>query len=339
MTKKLAEKYFNNKTTAAESKAVLEWFETPEGKQVLQEIIEADGDLMERNDLRTLIPELDSERLFTSIQEKINRKSVLCSIRRTDWVGYAAKAAATMLVIFIAALFSISHQQYMVEQVVEREPVLFQTEDEQHREITLGDGTVVHMNSNSKIFVSPDFMRGAREITLTGEAFFDVKHNPEQPFVIHAKQSTVEVLGTAFNVRSLYGENNVQVAVVEGAISFSAEEGSHSEGPSVTLLGGQYGYLNLYERSIKVDEMAIDNYLSWIKGRFVFDELTLQQVCVQLKRLYDLNCSFEDEEIKNLQITANFSNESVEKTLSVISLSLNIDFVKSENRVHWAKKN
>jgi len=335
MTKKLADKYFNNKTTPAESKAVLEWFKTPEGKQVLQEIIEADGDLMERNDLRNLIPELDSEKLFTSIQEKINRKRVLYSIRRTDWVGYAAKAAAAMLVIFIAALFSITHQQDMVEQVVEREPVLFQTEDEQHREITLGDGTVVRMNSNSKIVVSSDFMRGAREITLTGEAFFDVKHNPEKPFVIHANQSTVEVLGTAFNVRSLYGESNIQVAVMEGSVLLKDASVENPQDLEATLSKGQYGYMDILERTISVDEFAIENYLVWKNGRLEFENLSLNHVCIQLNRLYDIKCHYADPKFENLQLTANFSNESIEKTLTVISLSLGIEFVQEGEEVIW----
>ncbi len=335
MTKKLAEKYFNNQTTPAESKAVLEWFETSEGKQVLQEIIEVDGDLMERKDLRALIPELDSEKLFTSIQEKINRKKVLYSIRRTDWVGYAAKAAAAMLVIFTAALFTITHHQDLVEQVVEREPVLFQTEDGQHREITLGDGTVVRMNSNSKIVVSPDFMRGTREITLTGEAYFDVEHNPEQPFVIHANQATVEVLGTAFNVRSLYGESNVQVAVMEGSVLLKEASVENSQDLETTLSKGQYGYLDILERTISVDEFAIENYLVWKNGRLEFENLSLNQVCIQLNRLYDIICRYADPKFENLPLTANFSNESIEKTLSVISLSLDIEFVQEGEEVIW----
>lgn len=335
MNRKLAEKYFKNQASPSETQKVLEWFETHEGERYLKERFEIDGDLMDSNDLRKMVPELDSDKLYKSIQLNIKKKRKVFSLRRTDWLGYTVKAAAAVLVILTASLFTITHQQYLSEQVVESEPVLFQTEDEQHREITLGDGTVVRMNSNSEIVVSPDFMRGTREIILTGEAYFEVEHNPEQPFIIHANQSTVEVLGTAFNVRSFSEENNVQVAVVEGSVLFKEASVENPHDLTAILSNGQYGYLDLSERTIFVDDYAIENYLVWKNGRLVFNNLSLNQICVQLNRLCEITCSFEDDEIKDLQLTANFSNDSIEKTLSVISLSLNIKYEKDENHVTW----
>lgn len=338
MSQKLAEKFLNNQATPAESQKVLEWFETSEGKHFLQERLEKERGLMDRTDLRLTVSDLDSEKLFRSIQEEIRNKKKIFSLRRTDWLGYSMKAAAAVLVILTAALFTITHERYTADQITEREPVIFQTEEEQHREITLGDGSVVRLNKNSEIVISEDFMEEKRELRLTGEAYFDVSHNPEKPFIIHTGHSSIEVLGTAFNVRSVSGHDNVQVAVVEGKVSFSSIDGNFPERPSVILSKGQYGYLDLNERSIQVDEVAIDNYLAWKSGRFVFEELTLQQVCTQLSRLYGLECGFDDPEIKNLTLTADFSNESIEKTLSVIALSLKIEFEIDEGSVTWLKE-
>src|SRR5690625_7757722 len=66
-------------------------------------------------------------------------------------------------------------------------PIVFQTLDEENRNIVLVDGTNISMNSNSRIVIASDYLKGKREITLVGEAYFDVARNPDQPFVIHAK--------------------------------------------------------------------------------------------------------------------------------------------------------
>ncbi len=335
MSKKLAKKFFNNQTTPAESQAVLEWFETSEGKQFLEERIEADRELMERKDLGSSIPWMGSERLYTSIQEEIKKKGKRHSLSSADWLGYAVKAAAAVLVILTAALFTVTHETNTAEQVTEREPVLYQTEEEQHREITLSDGSVIRLNNNSEVIISEDFFKETREVILEGEAYFEVAHNPEKPFIIHAGNSSVEVLGTSFNVKSVSGQENVQVAVVEGKVSFSALEVGNPERSSVILTKGQFGYLDVNENSIAVDEMAIDNYLAWKSGRFIFEELTMDQVCTQLNRIYNTECSFRDSDIRSMELTSNFSNESLEKTLEVISMTLEIGYELRGEEIDW----
>ncbi len=336
MNIKLVEKFFANQTTPGESKKVLEWLETTDGADYLKKRFQKDSQLLDRDDLRSLVPELESNNLFSSIEKEINNRRKILSLRRANWQGTVVKAAAAVLVILSASLFAISHHQFLENQIVEREPAIFQTQDEQHREITLRDSTVVRMNSNSEMIVSKDYDRGTREITLTGEAYFDVAHDPDQPFIVHANQSTVEVLGTAFNVRSVTGQDNVQVAVIEGVVSFKNKKiNTEKNNHSVILSQGQYGYMDLAEGSITVDEIAINNYLTWKSGRFVFDGVALNQVCLQLSRLYDVSCGFEDANMKNLQLTANFSDHSLEKTLEVIALSLEIDFSIMGSKVNW----
>lgn len=336
MDKKLVEKFFINQTTPEETERVLDWFDTTEGKQYLQERLDIDYELMDRNELRKMVPELDSDDLYKAIQNKIGPERKKVVIHNADWMGYAFKAAAAILVILTASLFTITQQRYAAEQIVEREPIHFQTNNEENREITLSDGSVIQLNKNSEVTISEDFMQGTREIELKGEAFFDVAHNPDQPFIIHANESNVEVLGTSFNVRSLPKQANVQVAVVEGRVAFkNVNSPSETEALSVTLSKGQYGYMDIQKRTILVDDLAVENYLAWKSGRFEFEDLSLQQVCTQLNRIYSIQCSFADAEIENLPLTANFSNESLEKTLSVIALSLNLEYEANTETVVW----
>lgn len=336
MCQKLAEKYFNKQTTQAESQNVLEWFETSEGKQFLHEMLEKDRKLLGRKDLIKPISELDSEKLFSSIEEEIRKKKKHFSLKRTDWLGYSMKAVAAVLVVIIASFFVIIHENYVVDQIAKQDPVIFQTIEEQHLQVTLSDGSIIRLNENSKIEISEKYLEEKREIRLKGEAYFEVAHNPERPFIIHTSHSSIEVLGTAFNVREVTGQSNVQVAVVEGKVSFSVKDVDQEKRQTVILSMGQFGYLDIDNKSLKVDEVAIDNYLTWKSKRFVFDDLTLKQVCTQLNRLYNLACVFESQEMSKLKLTSNFSNESLDKTLSVIALSLQIDFKKVKDKVYWS---
>ena len=337
MNKRLADKFFLNQTTPEETQDVLDWFETEEGVEYLEERLDVDAGLMDRKELKDLVPDLDSDRLYQSIRSEIRSKPGIFSLHRTDWVGYAVKIAATFLVIATASFFTLNYERNLADlQSVEQQPIVFQTLDEENRNIVLVDGTNISMNSNSRIVIASDYLKGKREITLVGEAYFDVARNPDQPFVIHANQSTVEVLGTAFNVRSNPGQDNVQVAVVEGKVSFQNRSGNSAvEDLSVTLSKGQYGYLDLNQRTLLVDDLAVENYLAWMDGRFVFDGLTLQQVCTQLDRIYDIECSFEKSSISELKLTSTFTNESPEKSFDVIALSLGVEYSVESGRVHW----
>jgi ferric-dicitrate binding protein FerR (iron transport regulator) len=181
-------------------------------------------------------------------------------------------------------------------------------------------------------------MHGTREIELKGEAFFDVAHNPDQPFIIHTNNSTIKALGTAFNVRSVQSEENVQVAVIDGRVSFTNkmaidEETMQENG--VVLSKGQYAYMNIKNSKFQIDDIAVKNYLAWKNGKFVFQGQTLEQVCLQLKRIYEIDFSFSDPELRSIPLTAEFKNESLDKTLSVIALSLKLEFSKSNGGVTW----
>jgi transmembrane sensor len=335
MNRKIVEKFFTNQATPGETRKVLEWFETPEGQQYLRERLDVDEDLMTRTELRELVPDLDSEQVYSSIRQRIRISERATFKKRVDWLGPLVKVAAAILVVLSASLFYMLHQPGQEEAALQ-EPIHFQTEEKQHREVALGDGTIVRLNSNSEMTISSDFMKGAREITLSGEAYFDVVHDPERPFIIHANQSSIEVLGTVFNVRSIKGMDNVQVAVVDGKVAFKSTNGSsEAEQLSVILSKGQYGYMDVTERTVQVDDLAVENYLAWKNGRFIFDGLTLSQVCMQLNRIYNSECSFDSDEIRNLQITSNFTDDSLDKALEVIALSLGLEFKVEDGRVSW----
>ena len=338
MNKEIINKYFRNQATLEEIKIVLEWFETPEGQEFLKERMEIDFSLMERDELRPFVPELDSGRLYESIKSRIEiRRKPFVAKRKSDWLSPVLKVAAIIAVILTTSILYTTQTVSLSDETAEAKPVVFQTDKVQQSIITLRDGSVVRLNHDSELVVAKNFLDGTREVSLNGEAYFEIKHDAAQPFIIHTNQSSVEVLGTAFNVRSHEVSDNVQVAVLDGKVSLAKKTADKND-LSVVLSKGEDGYLDLNHHTIEVDNIAVENYLSWKSGRLEFEDLTLTQVCAQLYRLYNIECSFENEEVKSLQFTAKFSNDSLEKTLSIISLTLKLDYRKVVDQVFWSHK-
>src|SRR5699024_10842135 len=109
---------------------------------------------------------------------------------------------------------------------------------------------------------------GKRTVTLEGEAYFEVAEDPTHPFVVHSKGSTIEVLGTKFNVKADSLADNVQVAVVEGKVSLKKE--GAEESASALLTRNNFGLLDLDDGSITIEQVHAANYKSWATNRLVY---------------------------------------------------------------------
>src|SRR5699024_5422197 len=132
------------------------------------------------------------------------------------------RVAAIILVTSLASVLAYQNLYHQPETVT---PALreISMEKGQRGNITLSDGTKVTLNADSKIILLEVVQSNKREITLRGEAFFEVTHNPDRPFIINTGQAVVEVLGTSLDVRSYPDDESVQVVVSDGRVSLSAK--------------------------------------------------------------------------------------------------------------------
>ena len=129
--------------------------------------------------------------------------------------------------------------------------------------ITLSDGTVVYLNSESELRYPVKFVGEDRRVYLSGEAYFDVTQDKAHPFIVDVKNSTVRVLGTSFDVRAYADENEVLTTLVQGSVRFSAGN------KSVILKPGEQAVL---DKSGRVENRKVDTYLytAWKDGVFAF---------------------------------------------------------------------
>ena len=163
--------------------------------------------------------------------------------------------------------------------------------------ILLSDGTRVWLNSDSELKYPIAFNGDKREVYLSGEAFFDVVGDEQKPFIVHAKGTKVEVLGTQFNVSCYAEQGYVATTLVEGSVDVKTEN-NHS-----VILPGEQASILTGSSEIKVNKVNTTIYTSWVNGVYEFENTQLEYIMAQLGRWYDVDIRFEREDVKNICFT------------------------------------
>jgi ferric-dicitrate binding protein FerR (iron transport regulator) len=171
--------------------------------------------------------------------------------------------------------------------------------------VQLPDKTAVTLNKGTELQVSHAFGDAHREVTLRGEAYFDVHHDPKKPFIIHANGITVKVLGTAFNVRAYPGANKVNVTVMRGLV----EVGSEDEVYSLVRPHEQIS-IALDTHEFLVQEANLDQTEDWRKRFMIFEDTRLEEVLRDIHDLYGAEVVLQQQSLKDCPLTATFSDEA-----------------------------
>ncbi|GAA0885073.1 MULTISPECIES: FecR family protein [Sphingobacterium] len=240
-------------------------------------------------------------------------------------------AAAAILCIAFTSLYL-----YKIAQPNNREITL--TNGQQQR-IVLEDGTKVTLNASSKIIYPASFKDSStREVTLIGEAFFDVAKNPSKPFLIHTPRMEISVLGTAFNVRDYAEENNAQTALVRGKVSIWKKGpdnqkfilkpkekfvirkvyGVEKEFPSTTTKTASAPMaIAIQPFSIsESDGSALET--EWLLNRITIQDDRLLDIALKLERMYGVEIKITNKAVANQRYSATFENEQLENILKAL---------------------
>jgi transmembrane sensor len=201
------------------------------------------------------------------------------------------------------------------------------SEPDRMLQTTLPDGSVVHLKANSTI--SYELQKtGIRELALKGEAFFDITHNPDQPFIISANQAIVKVIGTSFSVEANNEDNTVNVFVESGKVLLSSKS---REDQSLLLEPGYMGILTDKGIDKKLNEDK--NYLAWKSGKLEFHESRFEDVINDLNHTYGTNIISGNAEISQCYFTGTFYNQPVDTVLKVLQTAFNLDIEKTDSEI------
>lgn len=185
------------------------------------------------------------------------------------------------------------------------------------------DRTRVQLNAGSSIQFPEHFGKEKREVYLEGEAYFQVTENQQRPFIVHAGELDLQVLGTAFNVKSYPDENIVETTLAEGKVRITKNGDTRKNGKGCILEKGQHlAYDKMTEDFQLNKDVNIELYTSWTQGRYKFQGIQLMRLAKSIERLYGVQIKIEDPELRDLTYSGSFyKGEPVIKVLKMIELS------------------
>ena len=234
-------------------------------------------------------------------------------------------AAAGSIAAAIAVIFSL----FRLYEDVSRQDIYYEcieTTYGERKDITLPDGSMVILNSCSRLRYPTKFTQQTREVRLQGEAFFDVAKDPDRQFVVSAGQFCVKVLGTAFNIKSYDMDEITSVKVDRGKVQIEMPEAtmrlSAQERVEVNSLRGTIKkHQDLYETA------------GWRKGCLYFDATPIQDVARELEREYNCSIVFQEgQEFDNL-ISGEHDNQSLESVLQSLEYISGIKYKKNNRHI------
>jgi ferric-dicitrate binding protein FerR (iron transport regulator) len=195
--------------------------------------------------------------------------------------------------------------------------------------LVLPDGSKVYLNTGTTIKYPKSFTNSAtRNVELSGEAFFEVSHNANQPFIIQTSHARVKVLGTSFDVAAYQSSDSVKVVVETGTVELSRRNNHES----IRLTKGNSGvYYANQHKLIKSDNSDV-NALAWKTNVIIFHNANLDYVSKTLERLFDTTIRFENESLKKCHVDVNFiQGEDLESILKTIKETLHLNVTKMDN--------
>jgi ferric-dicitrate binding protein FerR (iron transport regulator) len=216
------------------------------------------------------------------------------------------------------------------------------------KEIKLPDGTLVRLNSDSKLSYDLDMQKqGQRNVVLIGEAFFKVAHDKKRPFLVKTNKVAIKVLGTEFNVRDYPGDKESETTLMQGSIELTIN--GRTEQKFILKPSEKLALVKDNSEKVDVDHssvLMIDNIsplklgneeyieeISWTENKFVFQNETMEDLIPRLERWYNVKIVLNDPSIRSFRFTGVFIDENILQALEAMQLIKSFNYEQKENEI------
>ncbi len=320
----LIQKFRSGKATESEKKILEEYWETA---QIDFTPIES-MPLSERTALK--------DETFHSIKQQLGFEREPKTKKQIAFNRTFYKVAASLLILLsVGSALYLNNLPANNVEITTNVVNEVQTKFGERITVTLPDESTVILNGNSKIRYSKNWSdHQVREVWIDGEGFFAVQHTKNhQKFIVHTREGlNVEVLGTKFNVKTR--EYGSEVLLTEGKVKLNVDNKVAS---SVYLNPGELATMKKSTLSKRV--VKDTQYTSWVKSKLVFDKTPLEELGQILHDTYGLNVSFQDDELKQRQLSGEISSATTDDILFAIAETFNIKVTKiDEGSVIFSSK-
>lgn len=200
--------------------------------------------------------------------------------------------------------------------------------------LKLSDGSMVWLNSGSRLVYPTVFRGGKREVYLEGEAIFEVAHDANHPFMVLSESQEIEVLGTVFNVSNYLDDNQVNTVLKSGSVQIRYKP--DTAGTTTNEMKIAPGTLASYDKKNKTvtsEKVNVDHYFSWRKGVFIFKNNNLDHIMKRLARYYNVNIEIENQILAEETFSGYLDlREDVEKVIGIIKETTPLQYTKINER-------
>ena len=326
MTKEILIKFLKNTCSGDELNEVIRWVSSNSSNDELKGwILEDWHSFREPDSLK------DDERfsdIFDKIQLKIEQNSKNTeisgkSIALNDFTNWVTRAAAILLIPVLAfSIYTFQKDRFIFAKYAKLAtdsleviaPIGSRTV------VHLSDGTTVHLNYGSKIKYPRFFSGESRDVTLTGEGFFQVAHNPEQPFIVKAGNLNVEAVGTTFNVSAYPDANGIETTLVNGKVILTENGSDGKFKPIGAMTPGQHVVFKPKTGTISSTSGDVEKYIAWTEGKLIFIDTPITQIAERLNRMFNVNIEVQDN-VKDLYYTFTLVDEPLYQILDLMTIA------------------
>ncbi|MFT3935846.1 MAG: FecR domain-containing protein [Chitinophagaceae bacterium] len=315
-------KYLQRNCTPQEVEEMIQLLQEADAADILNNQLQA---LWQQQKDQPALPGPDWDKIYAGI---INTKETTPLLplqrRQTNWKRYAA-AAVLIPLIGISAywLFKTNTNAKPITGPVANNVAVAKKQHNAGRQtIHLPDGSTVILNESSRLNYPSAFNGKTRDVYLTGEGFFDIQHNPRQPFMVHTGKIAVKVLGTAFNIKTQAGNQNVEVTVTRGKVQVLNED--KSIGIITASQQLQYTAATGEVQQTVVDTLPV---LAWKPAEILYNDISMEEMANRLEERFGLQVQFSNPTVKKCHVTATFSEDDLpEEILAVVCAVTKSDY-------------
>ena len=281
---------------------------TDQEKEAIWNSAESDAMLLEQweqpEEMMADTPSFDKEAALNQLHSRIATNKL--NFRRI------VSVAAAVLIPFAIGMLWI----FLLDKP---EMLQMQTANAEIKEVVLPDGSKVMLNHASEISFPEKFYKTTREVELKGEAYFDVTHNPKQPFVVKMNGVSVQVLGTTFNCSAYENDKQLRISLISGKVEVTAQN------EKMLLQPNEQAVWTKSNKQLNKTNIEANDVLAWKKGRLVFRETGLKEMANELSRRFNTKFSIADS-LETHRITLTVKDESLEEVLELLKLTAPIDY-------------
>lgn len=310
-------KLLAGEATAREQEDVEAWLRLNEANQKYFDQIKTIFDKAASNAIQQ---QFDTDAAWRKVKGKLDGAGVRRIGRDNEYWSVLRIAAGIM--IFVAV--GIFAYRYLTP---ETETIAI-VSDKTTVQDTLPDGSTAFLNKNSQISYEYNPRKKTRKVKLKGEAFFDVRHEEEKPFIIETEEVLIRDLGTTFNVKAYPESNNVEVIVESGEVQIYT---LNDDG--ILLKAGEKGFYDKTLKAFSKIEKIDTNGLAYKTRVFSFNNTDLQSVVEMLNTIYDSKITLGSKALSNCHVTVNFNNDNLDLVVEILAETLNLKVTRNKDEI------